>query len=75
MKAVRAGHTEGSVDLARLAGMKSHAKVSAAQAEVKDWVDERKTATRDKISEWKAKRETSKLQNRADKAGSMGWIL
>lgn len=43
-------------------------KVSAAQTEVKNWVEERKTATRDKIAEWKAKRETSKLQNRADKA-------
>jgi predicted nucleic acid-binding Zn-ribbon protein len=44
------------------------AKVSAAQTEVKNWIEERKTATRDKIAEWKTKRETSKLQNRADKA-------
>jgi hypothetical protein len=44
------------------------AKVSAARAEVKDWVEARKTATTDKIAEWKAKRETSKLQNRADQA-------
>jgi hypothetical protein len=44
------------------------AKVSAAQAEVTSWVEDRKTVTADKIAEWKAKRETSKLQNRADKA-------
>ena len=43
-------------------------KVSAAQTELKNWVEERKTATRDKIAEWKTKLETSKLQNRADKA-------
>jgi chromosome segregation ATPase len=44
------------------------AKVSAARAEMKDWVEGRKIATTDKIAEWKAKRETSKLQNRADQA-------
>ncbi len=43
-------------------------KVSAAQTEVKNWVEGRKTATRDTIADWKAKRETGKLQNRADKA-------
>ena len=43
-------------------------KLSAAQTEVKNWVEERKTETRDRVAEWKAKRETSKLQNRADKA-------
>jgi len=43
-------------------------KVSAAQTEIKNWAEERKISTRDKIVEWKAKRETSKLQNRADKA-------
>ncbi|MGA7181625.1 MAG: hypothetical protein WBX11_18860 [Thiobacillaceae bacterium] len=43
-------------------------KVSAARAEVKDWMDSRKVDTHAKIAEWKAKHETSKLQNRADKA-------
>lgn len=43
-------------------------KVTAAQTEVKNWVEGRKTATRDAVAEWKAKRETGKLQNRADKA-------
>jgi hypothetical protein len=46
----------------------SRAKVAAAQAEIKNWADEKKTATSDKIAEWKAKREASKLQNRADRA-------
>jgi hypothetical protein len=44
------------------------AKVLVAQVEVKSWVDDRKTATADKIAEWRANRETSKLQNRADQA-------
>jgi len=44
------------------------AKLTAAQSEAKNWVDERKAATRDKIAEWKAKRETTKLQGRADRA-------
>lgn len=43
-------------------------KVSTARTEMKNWVEDRKIATADKIGEWKAKRETSKLQNRADKA-------
>ena len=33
------------------------AKVTAAQAEVKNWVDEQKAATSEKIAEWKTKRE------------------
>jgi hypothetical protein len=44
------------------------AKVLVAQTEVTNWAEDRKTATADKIAEWKAKRETSKLQNRADQA-------
>ncbi len=43
-------------------------KVTAAQAEIKNWVEEKKTATGDKIADWKAKREASKLQDRADQA-------
>jgi hypothetical protein len=43
-------------------------KVTAAEAEIKNWVEEKKTATGDKIADWKAKREASKLQNRADQA-------
>ena len=44
------------------------AKIAAAQANIKEWADEKKAATSDKIAEWKAKREVSKLQGRADKA-------
>ncbi len=47
---------------------RERSKVSAAQAEVKGWAENRKNATRDKIVEWKAKRETSKLLQRADDA-------
>ncbi len=42
------------------------AKVSAAQAEMRNWADQRKTVTKEKIAEWKAKREVVKLQSRAD---------
>lgn len=44
------------------------AKVAAAQADIKEWADQKKGASADKIAEWKAKREVSKLQGRADKA-------
>jgi hypothetical protein len=44
------------------------AKIAAAQADIKAWADEKKSATSDKVAEWKAKRELSKLQGRADKA-------
>lgn len=44
------------------------AKVTAAQAKMKDWVQARHAETQAKIAEWKSKRETSKLQNRADRA-------
>jgi hypothetical protein len=43
-------------------------KVTAAQAKMKDWVQARNVETHAKIAEWKNKRETSKLQNRADRA-------
>ena len=43
-------------------------KVSAAQAEMKKWVEARKVETKDKIAEWKSKRDTKKLQARANMA-------
>lgn len=43
-------------------------KVSAAKAEVEDWMESRKEDTDAKIEKWKTKHETSKLQKRADKA-------
>ena len=44
------------------------AKAVAAQAEMKNWIEQKKTATSEKIAEWKANHETTKLQNRADMA-------
>jgi len=44
------------------------AKVTAAQADIKKWVEERKATTSAKIAEWKTKREGAKLQSRADSA-------
>jgi hypothetical protein len=44
------------------------AKAVAAQAEMKNWIEQKKGATSEKIAEWKANRETAKLQNRADMA-------
>jgi hypothetical protein len=44
------------------------AKVSAAQADMKNWAEQRKAVTSDKIAEWKSKWETGKLRSRADNA-------
>jgi len=44
------------------------AKASAANAEIKAWLDSKKTVTAEKIAEWKASREVSHLQSRADHA-------
>ena len=44
------------------------AKAVAAQAEMKNWVEQKKAATSEKIAEWKTNHETTKLQNRADMA-------
>jgi hypothetical protein len=41
-------------------------KVATAQSDIKKWVDERKVETNEKVAEWKAKREKTKLQGRAD---------
>jgi hypothetical protein len=45
-----------------------HSKVTIAQADLKKWVEERKSASKEKIAEWKAKGEKLKLQSRADSA-------
>ena len=37
------------------------AKASKARAEIKAWLDQKKTATAEKIAEWKAKAETAHL--------------
>jgi hypothetical protein len=56
-----AAHAEQDVqshlDRVRKRIEQGRAKVSAAQADVKSWVDEQKAITSDKIAEWKAKRE------------------
>lgn len=68
----KAQHAEQDVrnhlDVVQKRIAQGRAKVTAAQSEVKNWVDEKKTITNEKIAEWKAKRETTQLQNRADKA-------
>lgn len=46
----------------------SRAKATAAQVEIKKWVDEQKDTAREKIAEWKTNHEKSKLQHRADSA-------
>ena len=43
-------------------------KVTAAQNDLKKWVEERKAATNEKIAEWKAKSEKARLQSRANLA-------
>ncbi len=42
--------------------------VAKAEAEVKTWFEEKKAVTNEKVAEWKTRRETAKLQNRADRA-------
>ncbi len=41
-------------------------KVTAAQADIKKWVEDRKATTNQKIAEWKAKSEQSMLKGWAD---------
>ena len=68
----KAGHVEQDVqshlDRVHKRVEQGRAKVTAAQADIKGWVDEKKAATSDKVAEWKAKRELNKLQGRADSA-------
>ena len=44
----------------------ARATANAARADMKKWADEQKTATSETIADWKAKRETRKLENRAE---------
>ena len=43
-------------------------KLEAAQADIKRWAEERKAASDEKIAEWKAKLEKTKLKGRAEAA-------
>lgn len=45
-------------------------KVTAAQADIKKWLEERKATTNQKIAEWKAKSEMARLKSWADFAES-----
>ncbi len=47
---------------------RDHAKASAARAEIEAWIDNKKAVTAEMIADWKAKRDVSHLQNRADQA-------
>jgi archaellum component FlaC len=44
------------------------AKLTAAQNDMQKWMEERKSATREKVAEWRAKLEKAKLQSYADSA-------
>jgi hypothetical protein len=52
----------------RDANGQARAKVTAAEADVKKWMEERKASTDAKIAEWKTKREVAHLKSRADNA-------
>lgn len=43
-------------------------KVAAAQNDMKKWMEERRSATTEKVAEWKAKFEKAKLQSYAESA-------
>jgi hypothetical protein len=56
---------------AQLAALENKAKeqkarTAAAEAKVKAWVEEKKTMTQDKISQWKEQRDAKRLGARAD---------
>ena|SRR5215831_13713442 len=58
---------------AQLAALESrakdqHAKVQSAEAKTRAWLEEKKTATSEKIAAWKAQRDVKKLAAHADSA-------
>jgi len=59
---------QSHLDRVRKRVEQGHAKIAAAQADIKEWADEKKIATSDKIAEWKSKRDLSRLQVRAGMA-------
>ena len=42
--------------------------VAKAKTSVQNWIDQKKVEAKSTINDWKAKRETKKLTNRADRA-------
>lgn len=68
-KANKAEHdVRARLDAAKKRIEQDRAKITAAQAEVKNWADEQKSASSEKIAEWKTRHETAKLQHRAEGA-------
>jgi len=59
------------LDQARKRSEQNRAEILAAQARVKDWAESRKTATTEKIAEWKAKRDTNKCKAAQTKRRAM----
>ena len=58
---------------AQLAALESrakeqHAKIQSAEAKTRVWLEEKKTATREKIATWKAQHDVKKLAAHADSA-------
>jgi chromosome segregation ATPase len=49
---------------------RNQVRATSARAEMKSWVERRKKTTREKIAEWKARQETSKLEDHASEAES-----
>jgi hypothetical protein len=49
---------------------RNQARATSARAEMKSWIERRRETTREKINEWKARQETSKLEDHASEAES-----
>ena len=69
----RAGEKGTSDAKAMLAGLDAKAKeqqaqIASAQSKLKDWAQHTQQVTDEKIAEWKANREVSQLENRAQDA-------
>jgi hypothetical protein len=56
-----------SLTMVETAIEQNRAIVDAAHADFKNWFDEGQSETTERIAEWKAKRQTSKLHARADR--------
>jgi hypothetical protein len=60
-------HVRKHLDSLRRRTEQNHSRVTAAEAQIKTWLDERKSIASRTISDWQAHQETAKLQNRADR--------
>jgi len=59
---------QSHLDLVEKRIEQNRSKLTAAEANVKAWINERNAATREKIAEWKAKQEIASLENQAHRA-------